>query len=203
MAKYRIRPKGRGGDFTFETDGKVFQAAKIKRLIQAIALHRLENDGDLAPDWDQRLMERIREKYPKEFAVEPLPGYGTTGAKYLSVMAFFRQVKAHGKNGRTFVDRDEAVRRRDICLSCPKRTNLVACGKCRAEVAQLFFKVPEEFDFGTKGRAYCGACGCSLVHKTWLLPVVLADDPREINYPEHCWVRSAGSTDSEAPHTQA
>lgn len=202
MAKVRFRAKGKGNDrgYTFTTDGQEFRARTIQGIVRHVAHYRTEHGGDLAPDWDQRLLAQIKEVYPTLVAVESV-GYSDGGAKYLSVMAFFRQVKAHGKKGRSFVSEEEARRRRDICLQCKLRTNLVACGSCRTQVAKMFFKVPEDFDFGI--RAYCGACHCSLAHKTWLLPEVLASDPREISYPDHCWVPHEAARVDEAPHTEA
>lgn len=179
--------------FLLTIDGQTYRYRTLSRTMRAIAAHRLANHGDLTPDWDQRVLAEIRTHYPDAVAEEEVV-VSDVGAKYLGVASFLKAAVAHLANGSKLVERELALQRAGICQNCPKATNLSACGICKRMVADLMFPVPDSVDYGE--RAFCGVCHCSLAHKVWLPAEVILTDDRQLEFPDHCWVRTTMDAES-------
>ena len=97
---------------------------------------------------------------------------------------------------RKFVDRGEALRRRDVCLGCPLRTTMPGgCTGCysilkKAEaILQKNGSIQIEQDGDGFTRDVCGACGCFIPLKVVLENRTLdsAEGDRRPAYWEGCW----------------
>ena len=97
---------------------------------------------------------------------------------------------------RKFVDRDEAVRRVNVCLGCPLRTTMPGgCTGCYTLVRKAesilrkrgSIEIAEDAD-GFK-RDVCGACGCFIPLKVVLENRTLdrAEGEKRPAYWEGCW----------------
>lgn len=192
---YRARNRVNRGGYKYDAQGAVVSGMTIDDVLLAAFKSMMSRGLDIDPGWRQQALAVLHRDYPR--AVERLNKVpkAASGVGFLAVRAFFKTFKQHLKSGAQFVDEFTAQERRDICLECPRRTSLTACGVCRSAVAAMAFPVPMKLPMGE--RRYCSACGCSLPHKIWLHPSVLAADPRPIEYPTHCWMvlESTGVSD--------
>ena len=101
-------------------------------------------------------------------------------------------------NGGSFVAKEEAARRAQICLDCPANVNQGHdCFTCT--LGKLVRSaVPDDRRF--EGLHACQMCGCELQAKVNLPDeaIIASDSGRNIKFPANCWQKSILAKKSDA-----
>lgn len=122
--------------------------------------------------------------------------------EFSNVYNFLKTVYRWIQSGGQLVPLEEAVRRSEICLTCPMNR----AGACRGRCPSCFARVAYLALFGwfesTKNVTHkelipvsenphsdklfcCTACGCYLTVKVFIPSEVLSN--KGVKYPKHCW----------------
>ena len=108
------------------------------------------------------------------------------------VLAFTKFLIAWFTQGGGYADKDETLRRRAICSTCPLNNPMKGCS-CGPLYSLLAKLVPSDRQFSD--LHVCGICGCSLKLKcsSPAEAVIKSDEGRNLKYPNHCWVKGLTS----------
>jgi hypothetical protein len=84
---------------------------------------------------------------------------------------------------------EQVKQRAGVCLSCHLNTPMTGCGTCSSLGKTIAKILPGERQSSQLNA--CAACGCSLQLKVnaTIETIKNADDGRDIQYPDHCWVK--------------
>lgn len=97
---------------------------------------------------------------------------------------YLQALKSRWSNGVPLVSKEEALRRTNICQSCPAKSQVNGCYGCSG-LSKLLMHIPEKF---MENNAGCAVCKCYLNNKVWMSEEVLSADSRDLEYPPNCWM---------------
>lgn len=92
-------------------------------------------------------------------------------------------ISSVAKEERT-VTQEEAERRADICVTCPKNKRVSGCWPCVMAVPLFHILLPDVQTSKDEKLFGCAACKCALKKKVHVRRELLAGD----TYPSHCWM---------------
>lgn len=162
--------------FEVEIRGISFRASMVDGIVRAY----LMSFDDIGMDWMDEVYGAIHRKYPK--AVRRVKKKGSPLPSLHAALSFVRLLLRRMRP-EDIVPANEALRRSEICKSCPLHKPIGACPKCR-EALKLKIKVPIQI----KGLKACAACGCHLPLKVWVNRDLLGPAEAFPYYPG-CWMR--------------
>lgn len=192
-------PSGARWTYLQPSTQKPFSCPSMKQLTKAVQDHRdamisvgrTEEDLDLRPGWYERLLNDVCvHMNGKARCEEYTTSDGKPTKRFISirdVTRFLGVVKNWVvEKGPKWVSTEEANRRAEICLTCPKH-QYIGCFGCHGvleEVSQVLGKATSEVDTRLQG---CQICGCQLSVKVYMPKEVMRDDSLE--WPDHCWMK--------------
>jgi len=88
------------------------------------------------------------------------------------------------------VSQEEADRRSDICVSCPRHGTVTGCQGCRSMANWGFEVLSGKKTKNDDKLAQCKTCRCELKIKVWLPLGALSNQDLDGSYPSHCWCKS-------------
>jgi hypothetical protein len=191
-------PSGSRWTYLQPATQKPFSEPSLKQLGIAVRKHReamlstgrSEEDLDLRAGWYERFLNDMCLYMNGKCRCEE---YTTADGKptkrwigLSDLRRFTSTVRKWAASGGQWGSKEEALRRAEICLSCPYHQH-VSCFGCHGllqEVSELLGKPTDEVDTRLQG---CGHCGCALSVKVYMPKDVLRDD--SIPWPSHCWLK--------------
>ncbi|MAE87949.1 MAG: hypothetical protein CMB80_34760 [Flammeovirgaceae bacterium] len=170
-----------------DEDGVEFHGDKFTHMLKRIHDYRLDNGGDLALGWQDRVGDRLcaQMKLPACTKFKSPP-------RKLSVSdigTFFSAVNKWRRSGYAVVDQEEADRRAAICAQCPKNVKIEGCTGCFRLLQKVKDAIGESKTSSDHLLKGCEVCACSLQAKVWLPKEVGHVNGKEQEWPDHCWLK--------------
>lgn len=184
-------PRG-GYSCTFPETGYTVSETHPSLYLQMCHKHMQDNGIAIVGGWQDEMWDRACNQNPEiECEDSENPARVVESA---DIWRFLTTLWEAMEKGAKAVSEEEASRRAEICVTCPKLTHTscsFGCGKLSEVISTLTlgrsFKNHSELH-----KASCGVCGCetsSLIN--WPLDVLQAVDEKlgfvKEGYPSHCW----------------
>ncbi len=183
MGKYEIKPTGltRLQGFEVEYLGVVFRDQTGGQILDQVLSFAMANEIVLNDRWEQEVLAGLLAEYPTYFSKVKRKRIGNT-LSVSAALAFANAMLSRMRKGT--VSPQEAHERAEICLGCDLRKKYVGCSLCRDGLEKMYH--PPEVIHDLEGIA-CSVCQCHLSMSVWMLPSAILSDPRNLEYPDHCW----------------
>lgn len=101
-------------------------------------------------------------------------------------------------DGGHVVGQEDAQRRADVCLKCPKHSTNYSFAEPVADTIKSQLELKKHLEFrvrGEKSLHVCSVCGCVLRLKVWLpWERIKLDEDEKPNYPASCWLLTEHQT---------
>lgn len=187
-------PYGGGFTVTDPLTGNEHYGTTFKMLVDSIRASRRANSVPMGIEFESEIEQWACEKYPAECESfnpkRPRKRSLTLG----DVITGTRVMLQHWWNGRKLVPREEAERRAQICLNCPKNQTFPKpcvgiCGELHAIVADIIDAQGTQYDSRLHS---CDICGCFLQSAIWVPQEIqwnaLPEEQKEMfTTVENCW----------------
>jgi len=86
-----------------------------------------------------------------------------------------------------FVSQEEAERRANICIRCPKNQDMAECWGCSGIAGMIRSVKGSRSTSIDNNLKICDCCGCDLKTKIWIRKDILFRD--DVDWPSFCWNR--------------
>lgn len=184
------QPPG-GWRFTVPETGFSVTAATAQSLRGKIAAH-LRANGHPVPTEDALnaaicAQMQLGDPYCREG--QPEPHEGLSRADPITMANRFMRTLMRFLKKPSFVSREEAQRRMDVCMGCPLSTNVGACWGCNGLFNTVSKLLPADRPRSNEGHEWCGACWCRIDGKVWF-PNGTLDAAEQGDLPAYwdgCW----------------
>ncbi len=162
-------------------DGIKFEANSHLQIFARYENWKKQKGERLSLEWEDDVWKALSQSHPNH--VKRIPAKKSPGVSVASASSFIAYVIRQMGRKRKLVDVAEAKRRAAICFNCPKKEPVLGCSVCK-QALKLFVKPPEKVD----APPACGACGCWLPLKIWIMRDHLGSAD-EWDYDVNCWMR--------------
>jgi len=183
-----------GWSFKVEATGQTITGPYAAGVIGKVEQHMIANAVPILPDFEEWVEDELcrQNGHGGPWCGKKGKPIGTLVGKVFHTMAsarrFLRTV-VHAILAGKLVEREEALRRAAICLSCPEATDIGGCWGCSGLLKTIERAIPNNPVKMPKEKEFCGKCDCWLRAKCWL-PNEVLDKAEAGDRPEYwseCW----------------
>lgn len=169
-----------------------FSTNDLVVLLQQVRAQRKANGIPVESGWERVVLDELCQQNPKVLCGEA--GVGEIHMTGDDVRRFLTTLKE--QYGRELVSDEEHQRRADICLTCPKITDVACtfpCGWVSKMLTEMLGgrQIHRPAELHKRG---CSACGCQIDAKTYYpLDVLKSVDEKLGKQPDYwssCWMRA-------------
>jgi hypothetical protein len=166
-------------------------------LVQAYKEHRKANDLPIPDNYNELIQEQICSQLPPQLCTyERSTDQSWVNLHFTvgDVIDFTKVLLAHAKEGRQYVEQEEAERRAKICASCYLNINVSGCGACRQLVEALTLgDRSTSLDEQLKSCAVCKCFNRCTVHFPIEILETSDTKERQEQYPSFCWKKKSSA----------
>lgn len=200
------------GHFRIIVNGQTLSHFDYDSIVNLYRAHMRERNLPLWPGWEEEFQDEMCRQNPqwKGVCVDANPPKEAKVSN-ADVRAFIesvgRMIENLGTGNESFVSNEEAVRRAEICVGCPKNSVTVNwCPNCPGSVVRAVKKFRDFF----KGKSpdlttplddkllACEVCKCANATQIHLSTEILTHVKHQGDYPSHCW-KICNSPNSPSP----
>ena len=183
-----------GWSITVEETGVTITGPYAYDVISKVEKHMIANGVPVPPDYEEWIEDRLcRENghgdpWCGRKGKTPETLVGKVYHTMASARRFLRTV-VHAILAGHLVEREEALARAAVCMTCPYATDIGGCWGCSGLLKTIEKAIPNNPVKMPPEKAFCGKCDCWIRAKAWL-PNEVLDKAEKGDRPEYwseCW----------------
>lgn len=181
-----------GFSYTEPESGVRFRHIVFADLLEKVRLHRIANGYPLPPGWEETVEDEACATQPTNIwryvDGEQTQAEPPRRLHISDVKNFARVVGAWMGTGAEYVETQEAERRADICMACPKNQPIEGCTPCAQLIETISKAVAGRSTSKDAGLQGCAVCSCSNRVQVHIpLEVLQRGVTDEMIFPAWCW----------------
>lgn len=185
--EFRANNKSPQGGFHLHYEGLYLFGHDAREVIGGYADNAMREGRQLGQNWEEPVWRALQKAYP-DYIYRVRKKKNKSLVSIPTALSFVKFAVKRLRN-KEFATVEVARARAEVCKSCPLKTNVVGCSKCKAALKLLVGKPP----ITVECPQGCEACGCYMPLKIWMPDALLMDQVDQYPYWSECWMRRLSS----------